>query len=189
MIFMSASIPDPKDVENYFQTADLIAIRDAVRALATVIIPRSHLIWGGHPAITPLIRYVISNMGLNVKDHITIYQSDFFKAEFPTDNQYFENIIFTPKLENKALSLKAMRLRMFNENKFKAGIFIGGMNGVKIEFEMFKEFHPTAKLFPVASTGAAAKDLYDNMLIKPDVRLENDFAYMALFRSLFNSLL
>ncbi len=41
MIFLSASIPDPNRNEKYFNSADISAIRDAVRALATVII-RNH---------------------------------------------------------------------------------------------------------------------------------------------------
>ena len=57
-IFLSASIPLPERDPIFYQTADFIAIRDAVRALATIVIPKAHLVWGGHPAITPLIRYV-----------------------------------------------------------------------------------------------------------------------------------
>lgn len=77
MIFLSASIPDPKRNEKYYNSADVIAIRDAVRALATIVIPKSYLVWGGHPAISPLIRYVITTMDMNVQNHITLYQSDF----------------------------------------------------------------------------------------------------------------
>ena len=97
MIFLSASIPDPKRNEKYFNSADVIAIRDAVRALATIVIPKSYLVWGGHPAITPLIRYVMSTMEINVQNHITLYQSEFFRDIFPTENEDFENIIITPK--------------------------------------------------------------------------------------------
>ena len=50
-IFLSASIPDPERDRIYYDTADIVAIRDAVRALATVIIPHSKLIWGGHPSM------------------------------------------------------------------------------------------------------------------------------------------
>lgn len=82
-----------------------------------------------------------------------------------------------------------MRLRMFNGNRFKAGIFIGGMEGVEAEYEMFKSIHPTAEIFPVASTGAAAKAIYESMHKKPDNRLVNDYAYMALFRSLFETII
>ena len=55
-IFLSASIPladrDPK----YFDTADNTAIRDAVIALARIVLPKAELVWGGHLSITPLIK-------------------------------------------------------------------------------------------------------------------------------------
>lgn len=55
-IFLSASIPLPERDEKYIGTADIIAIRDAVIALTTVVLPHHRLIWGGHPSITPLIK-------------------------------------------------------------------------------------------------------------------------------------
>lgn len=189
MIFLSASIPDPKRNEKYFTTADIVAIRDAVRALATVVIPRSYLVWGGHPAITPLIRYVMTTFKVDVKDHITLYQSEFFKKLFPADNKYFENVIVVPERNNRDDSLLDMRLKMLKDNEFKVGIFIGGMEGVEDEYNLFKEIHPNAKILPVASTGAAAKFIYENMETKPDIRLVNDYAYMALFRSLLSELI
>ena len=39
-IFLSASIPYPERDKRFYNTADIIAIRDAVRALATVVIPK-----------------------------------------------------------------------------------------------------------------------------------------------------
>ena len=55
-IFLSASIPLPDRHPKYIETADISAIRDAVNALAKVVIPNAILVWGGHPSITPLIR-------------------------------------------------------------------------------------------------------------------------------------
>ena len=54
-IFLSASIPLPSRDAKYIETADIIAIRDAVIALTTVVLPHHRIIWGGHPSITPLI--------------------------------------------------------------------------------------------------------------------------------------
>ena len=62
------------------------------------------------------------------------------------------------------------------------------MEGVEEEFQLFKQLHPSALLLPVASTGAAAKILYENMDQKPDKRLLNDFAYMALFKALMKDI-
>jgi hypothetical protein len=73
---------------------------------------------------------------------------------------------------------------MIARNKFRAGIFIGGMDGVEEEFRLFRDTHPGAVLLPVASTGAAARLIYDNHAERFDSRLKNDFAYMAMFRDL-----
>src|SRR5215207_8351807 len=99
MIFLSASIPDQQTDNIYRHSADIIAIRDAVRALATVVIPKSYLIWGGHPAITPLIRYVMSTMNFNAQNHITLYQSEYFVSNFPKENNFFEKVIIVPAMK------------------------------------------------------------------------------------------
>lgn len=183
-IFLSASIPNPDKDIRYYKTADIVAIRDSVRALATVVIPGAHLIWGGHPAITPLIRYVMEKMKSKVKEHITLYQSNFFKDCFSGDNFVFENIEIVREEKDRESSLMMMRKGMIENNDFSAGIFIGGMKGVIEEFEMFRKIHPKSIVLPIASTGAAAKIIFDEMKPQLNSRLLNDYAYMALFRDL-----
>lgn len=185
-VFLSASIPYPDRDKKYYNTADIVSIRDAVRALATVVIPKAHLVWGGHPSITPLIRFVMDRMRVNLKTHITLYQSLFFEEYFPPDNFAFENIVLTEKRNNRDESLELMRNKLISENDFKVGIFIGGMEGINDEYVLFKERHPNALILPIASTGAAANILYEHQHQDFDIRLKNDYAYMALFRDLLN---
>lgn len=185
-VFLSASIPYPDRDKRFYDTADIVSIRDAVRALATVVIPNAQLVWGGHPSITPLIRIVMERMHVDLKRHVTLYQSLFFEDKFPPDNSAVENIVLTEKKGTKDESLELMRSRLINENEFKVGIFIGGMEGITDEYGMFQEKHPNALILPVASTGAAAKILYDGRPGDYDARLKNDYAYMALFRDLLN---
>ena len=185
-VFLSASIPYPDRDKKFYDTADIVSIRDSVRALATVVIPKAHLIWGGHPSITPLIRFVMDRMNIDLIKHITLYQSQFFEEYFPPDNFAFENIVLTEKRNNRDESLALMRSKLINENDFKVGIFIGGMEGINDEYVMFKEKHPNALILPIASTGAAAKILYENQQQGFDIRLKNDYAYMALFRDLLH---
>jgi hypothetical protein len=182
MIFLSASIPNQKD-SKYFETADLFAIRDAVRALATVVIPYTNLVWGGHPAITPLIRYVLTTMDINVHDRVTLYLSNFYQQEFIDDNSAFGNVILVDSAETQEDSLKKLREQMFTENKFSAGIFIGGMKGVEDEFELFKHYQPHALLLPVGSTGGASRLIYDSQ-DSSDEKLLKDYAYMSVFKTL-----
>jgi hypothetical protein len=185
-IFLSASIPLPERDPIYIGTADIIAIRDAIIALTTVVLPHHRIIWGGHPSITPLIYYVMNKLKLNVQNHVTLYQSLFFKDKFHEDNYKFENVILTENLGDITSSVKRMRERIFSENKFAAAVFIGGMDGIEVEFNMFREYHPHAILLPIASTGAATKIVYDNLLPKElkNEMLVKDYAYMSLFQNL-----
>lgn len=185
-IFLSASIPSPDRDRQFFDTADIIAIRDAVRALAAVVIPKAHLVWGGHPAITPLIRYVMERMDADIKQHVTLYQSDYFSDSFPDDNFAFEDIRITERAADRELSLYAMRKAMLTENSFAAGIFIGGMEGIWDEYNVFREHQPNGIIIPVASTGGASLQLYNEFPQWQNVRLKTDYAYMALFRDLLS---
>ncbi len=187
-VFLSASIPladrDPK----YFDTADNTAIRDSVIALARIILPKAELIWGGHPSITPLIRAVLEKQQLDVAKHVMLYQSNFFAKFFPPENEYFEKLIRTDALADRASSLELMRKKMILENEFCAAIFIGGMEGVEDEYKLFKDAHPNVPVFPIASTGAASKILYfeDNFDYE---RLLTEFCYLPLFDELFEGIL
>lgn len=187
IIFLSASIPDPKRDSIYWDTADLTAIRDAVRALATVVLPRSKLIWGGHPAITPLIRVVAESMDIKIKEHVFLYQSEFFRSQFPSDNEFFENVIYSRAGIDQLSSLKIMRNLMIGHNAFDAGIFIGGMEGVVEEFEFFRRFHPNKPVFPIASTGAAARIIFEKCCLNMP-ELADDFTYNSLFRRLLKQI-
>ncbi|OJX33611.1 MAG: hypothetical protein BGO86_02795 [Chryseobacterium sp. 36-9] len=179
-IFLSASIPLNNRDAKYFGSADVISIRDAVIALTTALVPHYRIIWGGHPSITPLINYVMQKIEKKIQDHFILYQSDFFSDYFPEDNNQFDNIITTERLADKEKSLELMRKEMLSNN-FVAGIFIGGMEGVEIEYEMFTKLHPTAITLPIASTGAAAKIIFEKIESK-DMDLVSNFAYMSLFQ-------
>lgn len=180
-IFLSASVPLPNRDPKYFKTADIIAIRDAVVSLASVVLPTHRLIWGGHPSITPIICHVIEKLGLTVQDHMTIFQSKFFERFYPEDNFKFNNIIQTESHEDREKSLMVMRAKMLTYCEFYAGVFIGGMEGVEDEFELFRELHPNALLLPIASTGAAAKIILDKFKFD-DVRFFEDYAYSSFFK-------
>ncbi|GAB3879379.1 hypothetical protein GCM10028824_42740 [Hymenobacter segetis] len=185
-VFLSASIPLPGRNAKYFNTVDITAVRDAIIALTTVVLPKHVLVWGGHPSITPLIYYVMERLGLNIQEHVKLYQSLWFEGSFPDDNNKFENVIFTPKGKDILASIGLMREQMLSENQFSAAVFIGGMDGIEDEYKMFVEMHPSALILPIASTGAATKVVYDNKLpVKfKNPRLLKDYGYMSLFQNL-----
>src|SRR5690606_29236291 len=192
-IFLSASIPLPERDSKYINTADIIAIRDAVIALTTVVLPHHRLIWGGHPSITPLVYYVMLKLNLNIQDHVTIYQSKFFEKYFPEDNNKFNNVILTDIIGNdREKSLLHMRKRMLDEHEFTAAVFIGGMEGIdgdkekdiEGEYKMFVDRHSNAFLLPIASTGGATKIIYDTVFPEElkNERFVKDYGYMSLFQ-------
>ena len=84
-------------------------------------------------------------------------------------------------------SLALMREKMIVNNDFIAGIFVGGMEGVEEEFELFTQSNPKAMVLPMASTGAAALGIYENGNF--DDSLKDDYAYIALFYRLFKDYL
>jgi hypothetical protein len=137
-IFLSASTPLPGRDPKYIETADIIAIRDAIIALTTAVLPYHRIIWGGHPSITPLIYYVMEKLNLNIQEHVTLYQSLFFKGKFPADNNEFENVVFTENLGDIHSSIQLMRKEMIYENDFAAAVFIGGMDGIDVEYGGFR---------------------------------------------------
>ena len=186
-IFLSASVPLPSRNAAYFATADVIAIRDAVRALITVIMEQgARLVFGGHPAITPMIRLQIQQSGQPVGNTVIMYQSRFFERSFPDDNQFFERVILVDAVEgNRESSLESMRKTMLDQ-RFQTGIFIGGMEGVEDEYAMFRSTHPKTPAFPIASTGAAAGKLYaaNPRLAQTHANLSNEVSYLTLMRNL-----
>ena len=186
-VFVSASIPDPQRDARYHTTADVVAIREAVRALAAAVIPRTPLVFGGHPAITPLIRHVAERVGHD--NRITIYQSEFFRSFYPSDNVFFRNMVVVGDVPgDREASLLRMRTTMFRSTEFAAGVFIGGMEGVEQEFELFRSICPQAKWFPVGSTGAAARLVLaahgGELSASQRASLENDLVYGPMFEEL-----
>ncbi len=183
-IFLSASIPTPDREARYHETADVIAIRDSIKALVAAAIPDFVLIWGGHPSITPMIRLLAASHPKNVADCFVLYQSREFKNVAPKDNDFFRHVIWVDS------GIHTMRRRMLTEPNYVAGVFIGGMDGIEKEFGEFRQRNPYKPAFPIASTGGAAKLLYKEWAhpLRLPESLENEIAYPFLFRQLFSRL-
>jgi hypothetical protein len=159
-IFLSASIPIADRHPKYLETADAAAIRDSIRALVSVIVPGTQFVFGGHPSITPLVHQVVRGMTPNVQEHVILYQSLFFKNQLPPKVSEFEEVRFTDAVDGDLdASLARMRGAMISAHDFDAGVFLGGMEGVEIEYEIFRRLHPDKPAYPVASAGAAARIL------------------------------
>jgi SLOG-like protein len=138
-VFLSASVPDPRRNEVYHRTADVMAIRAAVSAFVNVVLGRVHLAWGGHPSITPMIWLIAQSLGVDYARAVTLYQSRFFKDDFPEENRRFKNVVYTRAVPgDMQASLTEMRRHMLTELNYTAGVFIGGMEGVEEEYRLLK---------------------------------------------------
>ena len=154
-IFLSASVPLEDRDPMFFKTADVIAIRDAVIALASTVLSNKdyHLIWGGHPSITPLITLVLDRYGLKMSDRVILYQSREFEEFFPPENEDVGIRVITDKKENRDASLLLMRQMMIGNHEYEAAVFIGGMEGVLDEYAIFRAQHPKVSTYSIDWSG------------------------------------
>ena len=212
-IFLSASVPDPKRNPVYSQDVDVIAIREATCALAEVTLQQHELHFGGHPAISPLIVTIAKDLdrlsptpGRSSFDAVTIYQSRFFQNVVPASSLAFPRIEWTAVVGNdQDKSLELMRRRMLDPSQqsptYAAAFFIGGMEGIEIEFTLLRQLQPQAAFWPIASTKGAAARVYskyrDDILAQPAAQklgeqhtrdlLENTLTYRQCIRELLGA--
>lgn len=176
-IFLSASIP-VLGRGDYYEAADPFLIQIAVREFITVALGRRLIVWGGHPAITPMVWAVCEDIGVNFSDAVVLYQSKFFSDIFPEENHRFGNVVYVDAVPgDQETSLLNMRREMLSRDDLVAAVFIGGMEGVLAEHTLFSEIHPSAKILAVPAPGGAARQLAQSLGIKDESELQNvDFA-------------
>lgn len=185
--FLSASVPAPDRDPKYHSTADVVAIRDCIKALVSTVVPSGQLVFGGHPAITPLVRLMIQRRKIEVRQHVIVYVSTFYTQDFPPALSKFEEVRTVPAVGDDAEASKAaLRKAMIGAFDYAAGIFIGGMDGVEEEYSLFRAAHPKAPTYPIASTGAASSILFKKYQSHEHV-LEHELTYPTLFRKLLHA--
>jgi len=156
-IFLSASVP--QHGREFYDTAHPYQIHTAVRSLLLLTLGRRQIVFGGHPSITPMVYSACLHFGLSDIRCATIYQSQFFKDEFPLENAEFADVRLIPAEATIPESVAMMRRKMFSESQFSAGIFIGGMKGILEEYALFREAFPDAKVIAVRAGGGATATL------------------------------
>lgn len=175
-IFLSASVPD-QNSGRYYETANPFLIQSAVRELVIAVIRRHTIVWGGHPAITPMMWNICEDLGVDYSKSVILYQSKFFSDHFPDENSRFRNVILTDAVDrDMEASLRLMREQMLSRADLIAGVFIGGMEGVEAEFELFVQLQPRAKVLPVPAPGGAALELAKRAGFNDSELLDVDFA-------------
>lgn len=189
-IFLSASVPyrrnPPADLgtvereaflklnERYLGGARPAHIRSAVVALTRAMLMRGmRLVFGAHPAISPMVLGAARDADAPPKS-ILIFQSEYFRRRIPQETLDLAAweagvLVLTPEVAKahasestrRAASLKRMRELMVAVPGLRAAIFVGGMEGVAEEAELFRRKNPELPLYALASTGSAARELWD----------------------------
>jgi hypothetical protein len=202
-VILSASVPSDKRDERFTKIKNAqIQIEEAVISLSRNIFSAGgKMIFGGHPSISPLVAMVateysvnkeIENSKRNEREEkvINIFQSKAYEAVIPKETNIlfdlgYSQIIWTeaknneefnPKIQKTAQchkSLEFMRREMMKSN-IDALVCIGGMEGVELEFTIFRELHPNKPIFILKTTGGASKILADKYSNTIAVRILDD---------------
>jgi hypothetical protein len=169
---------DPDEI-----TQALVATCRAVFAV------RGQLVFGGHPSVTPLVMMVAEEyLPESIEERVRLrhagltpviaYQSESFRSAMPESTRKLEDWglgdlrwveprgqepLFTPGgtlVHGSAeAALESMRKQMFNETKPVAGIFVGGMEGIRAEAALFREICRRRPLYFLGAPGGAAQEL------------------------------
>jgi len=96
-VFLSASEPNPQRRPEYWDSRKLLNVREAVRAFCAHALTYYPVVFGGHPAITPLVRNVadriahdsrLENEGRDgLKPRLLTYQSRLFVDRKNSDEE------------------------------------------------------------------------------------------------------
>lgn len=170
-VFLSASIPESARWKGNYDPYEITdAVVAAVRAVFTA---SGRLVCAVHPTIAPLLLNVANAFPpLPGQEPLTrIYQSEYFSAQLVAETRQLERrpdlgeIIWTPAAtavledERREGSLRIMRRRMLEDGKPAAAIFVGGMEGIRSEFDLFRRLYPKRPVYPLARPGGAAAEL------------------------------
>jgi hypothetical protein len=147
------------------------------------------LVFGGHPSVTPLVMMVAEEyLPESIEERVRLrhagltpviaYQSESFRSAMPESTRKLEDWglgdlrwieprgqepLFTPggTLVHGSAdpALESMRKQMFNETKPVAGIFVGGMEGIRAEAALFREICRIRPLYFLGAPGGAAQEL------------------------------
>lgn len=138
-VFLSASLP--KALQGTPRALDLQGFLVAfVRGLLAA---GGRLIFGGHPSVTPLVQRVASDFGAG---RIELFQLERFRPHAPPEVHREEFVVHWIDSEQFA----PMREQMVDEAR--AGVFVGGLTrdenpiggvpGIRDEYERFLKRHP-----------------------------------------------
>jgi hypothetical protein len=181
-IFLSASVPyerdasqsvrlpggySPADNARWVASADERRIHQAVSQLCRHCFSNDlDLVFGGHPAITPMVLESARRFGGGERKRVVVFQSLEFAEHIPRETFQLAQwdlgtALWTAKQSDQAASLTTMRREMLASPKLIASVFVGGMEGLREEASLFQELHPGRRCFAIGSTGGLSADLLE----------------------------
>lgn len=163
-VLLSASIPD-----EIADTPGAQRLYDYVVALVRSLLGAgAHLVFGGHPTITPLVHRAARVLGER-KPPISLYQLERFRGREPPetgDKAVFDHVYW---LGDPSLDIDAdlVHLRDPMTAQSYAAVFIGGKStgfkggkpGIRDEYERFRARHPDAPVYFVGHLGGETAKL------------------------------
>lgn len=168
-VFIGASIPD---ANRWTGSYDPYAITDAVVATARCILASGgRIVSGAHPTIAPLLLYVAAEGAVRSVPQVTIYQSELYRDILPDAVRHFESSRVgrvthttavagdTPNPGASEASLLKMRTQMLCDEPVSAAVFIGGMDGIKVERDLFEQLLPDRPWYAIKQPGGCAADM------------------------------
>jgi hypothetical protein len=175
-VFLSAGVP-PDPTRRGHDTADPYLIREAVSAFIEVVLGRRLIVWGGQPAITPMIWAAAAALRISYEECVVLYQSELFHRDFPKENEKFQNVVVVPQVgRDRNLSLTRLREVMLGSRTFEAGVFIGGSDGLFEELAILKRSSPQARIVALPSPGGVAAEIFEEHVQIAELRGAIDFA-------------
>ena len=130
-VFLSASEPKPDRNPEYWDSRSLLNLREAVRAFCAHVLPNFPVVFGGHPAITPLVRGIAERVAHDLRidperreksrmkqPQVVTFQSRKFVDRNAEDDEVFTEAldakgeVAPPKESSRRMSLLYMRYEM-----------------------------------------------------------------------------
>ena len=160
-----------------------------VATCRAVLSAGGRIVFGGHPSVTPLVmmvaeEYLPETLGARTRireenrSRVIAYQSEAFRPYLTEPTRQLEEwglgeLRWTrsaqdaPKFSpggtvvagSADRSLEMMRRQMLEDTKPLGGIFIGGMEGIRAESELFRAVCKNRPLYFVGGPGGAAQEL------------------------------
>lgn len=191
-VFLSASIPDPRRWAGDF---DALEITDAVVAAGQAVLTAGGtLVTAAHPTIAPLLLYVASEFPAPEEPLVIVYQSKLFESVLPAATRQFAalgvgDLRSTPKVDGDEpvpgkwdRSLAVMREMMLEQTDPAGAIFIGGMQGILDERDLFVRRFPGRPIYAAGRPGGEARAIAEGLESPLARELAAADVYPTLFR-------